>query len=182
MTILDLLDSLRGELAKALPQVPVISVHTEDLSDAHTGKWFVRLPGIYLVCDGIDVGFTRVIAKIHAFILSRLGDIRRKSAQQGWAIAEIALAVFKSYPFIEAARLIYRDNAGIDRPGIALWEILGDCKHSLPPVDSFCEEGEISVESIWSSRAPWIGRKYLEYYQQIEGRPDEGETIDDLLP
>lgn len=182
MTAMDALHRLCVALQAALPSAAVVSVHAQDLSDANTGKWLVRLPGIYLTCDGIDVDDpSQAVVRVHIYVLARLADVRRQSAASGWALAEGALAVVAADVFVRRARMVYRDQAGLDQPGVALWEITAECRHVLDSAAGVADGWR--AETLLASWAPWIGAAHEPMYRPIAADvPDPGETLDGMLP
>ncbi|MDM7462248.1 MAG: hypothetical protein P3W95_001115 [Tepidimonas taiwanensis] len=53
--ILPTLTALRDRLAAALPSAAVVAVHAEDLSGRKVSEWLIKLPGVYITCEGVDV-------------------------------------------------------------------------------------------------------------------------------
>lgn len=187
MSAIAALERLRAALAAALPQAAVVAVHTQDLSDVHTGKWLVRLPGVYLVCEGIDATAPdEATIRLRVFVIVRMADVRENRAQAGWAMAEGALAVVIADPVVERARLVYRDQSGIDQAGIGLWEIDAQARHVLPaatPEEPTTCIKHLQYEEIYSSWAPWIGAAHEPKYERVTGAPSAGNVdAEELLP
>lgn len=176
------LDRLRAALAAALPQAAVIAVHAQDLSDVHTGKWLVRLPGIYLVCEGIDATAPDdATIRVRVFVIVRMADVREGRAQAGWSLAEGALAVVIADPFVRQARLIYRDQGGFDQPGIGLWEIEAQARHVLATAAGVTDDWR--AETILASWAPWIGAAHEPHYRPVAAdKPDPATRVEEMLP
>lgn len=182
MSAIATLERLRAALAAALPQAAVVAVHTQDLSDVHTGKWLVRLPGVYLVCEGIDATAPdKATIRLRVFVIVRMADVRENRAQAGWAMAEGALAVVIADPFVERARLVYRDQSGIDQAGIGLWEIDAQARHVLGTAAGVTDDWR--AETILASWAPWIGAAHEPHYRPIAGdAPDPAAFIEEMVP
>lgn len=182
MSAITTLERLRAALAEALPQAAVVSVHTQDLSDANTGKWLVRLPGVYLVCEGIDATAPDdAMIRLRVYVIVRMADVREPRSQAGWAMAEGALAVVIADPFVTRARLIYRDQSGIDQAGIGLWEIEAQARHVLSTAAGVTDEWR--AETILASWAPWIGAAHEPHYRPIDQDPrDPAFSIEEMLP
>lgn len=182
MAVIDLLQALRNAIRDALPGVAVVEAHTQDLSDAQTGRWLVRLPGVYLVGESVDVARGEATLRLRAYIIARLADLRSAASVAGWEIAEGVLAVISAQPHVRRAQLIYRDEAGLDQPGIGLWEIIADRAYELQIPTPSCLV-HLRAEEFYSSWAPWIGAEHEQYYQPVTGdEPDPGITIDKLIP
>lgn len=186
MAALEILETMRARIAAVVPDAAVVSVHAQDLSDANTRKWLVRLPGIYLIAERIERRGTEAVLAFRAFLLARLADMRQSRAQAGWAMAELALAAICTDPHVTDARLVYRDEAGLDQPGIALWEIEARRSCPLPPVDDTLPDctHAFEYEELYSSWAPWIGAAHEGRYQRIDGEaPETGVFgIEEMLP
>lgn len=185
--ILDTLTALRSRLAAALPSAAVVAVHAEDLSGRKVSEWLIKLPGIYVTCEGVDVKKREAALRLRVYVLARLADLRRGPAEAGWAMAEVALAVVAADPLVTDARLIYRDEAGLDQPGIGLWEIEASRRYELAPVDPDALPSCLlhqQYEELYSSWAPWIGAAHEPRYEQVHGdAPSVGEQdIGELLP
>jgi hypothetical protein len=187
VAILATLAALRDRLRAALPDVAVIEAHAQDMSDRATAKWLVRLPGIYLVAEGVEVRGTDARLKLRAYVLVRMADMRQRQAEGGWAIAETALAIIVADPMVQRAQLIYRDESGLDQPGVALWEIAAERPVALAPIPPQTMPEclrSMQYEAIYSSWAPWIGAAHEPRYTRVEGdAPAVGDTtMDGMLP
>lgn len=185
--ILDTLTALRSRLAAALPSAAVVAVHAEDLSGRKVSEWLIKLPGIYVTCEGVDVKAREATLRLRVYVLARLADLRRVPAEAGWAMAEVALAVVAADPLVTDARLIYRDEAGLDQPGIGLWEIEASRRYELTPVDAGLLPNCMlhqQYEQIYTSWAPWIGVPHEPRYERVQGdAPSVGEhDLDEMLP
>lgn len=185
--ILNALTALRDRLSAALPTAAVVAVHAEDLSGRKVSEWLIKLPGVYVTCEGVDVRGGQAQLKLRVYVLARLADLRRGPAEAGWAMAEVALAVVVSDPLVTDARLIYRDEAGLDQPGIGLWEIEASRRYELAPLDPDALPSCLlhqQYEEIYTSWAPWIGAANEPLYRRIEGdAPEVGERgLGELLP
>jgi hypothetical protein len=183
MSAMAVLEGLRARLAGSLPQAAVVAVHLLDLSDAQTGKWMVRLPGIYLTCEGIDARADDARLRLRLYVLARLADQRVHLGAQGWALAEAALAVVVSDAHVLRAQLLYRDRAGIDQPGIGLWEIAVERRHAVGAGDCG-EDAPWRAETILASWAPWIGAAHEPKYERVTGDAPSVGNVDaeELLP
>lgn len=181
MSALSVLQALRDRIAAHVPQVAVVSVHEKDLSDAQTGKWLIRLPGVYLVAEGIEAKpQSEAILRIRTFILARMADGRDEAAQAGWALAETVLAAILGDVAILKAALTYRDETGFDQPGIGLWEIAAERRHL---VGTELPDDDWQAQEFWASWAPWIGAAHIDKYTRIDTEPQVGErSLDELLP
>ena len=186
MASLAALAALKDRIAAAVPGAAVVAVHAEDLSLHETAKWLIKLPGVYLTCEGVDVRACDAAMRLRVYVLARLADTRRLPAESGWAMAEAVLAVVASDALVTDARLIYRDEAGLDQPGIGLWEIEGRRLHALPAVTAeapTCVK-HLQYEELYSSWAPWIGAAHEPKYERVQGdAPSVGEhDLDEMLP
>lgn len=185
--ILDTLTALRSRLAAALPSAAVVAVHAEDLSGRKVSEWLIKLPGVYITCEGVDVRAGEAAMRLRVYVLARLADLRRVPAEAGWAMAEVALAVVAADPLVTDARLIYRDEAGLDQTGIGLWEIEGRRLHALPAATpeapTTCIK-HLQYEEIYSSWAPWIGAAHEPKYERVTGDAPSVGNVDaeELLP
>ncbi|MCX8016459.1 MAG: hypothetical protein N2690_00955 [Rhodocyclaceae bacterium] len=187
MPILAALTALRDRLAAALPSAAVVAVHAEDLSGRKVSEWLIKLPGVYLTCEGVDVRGGESVMRLRVYVLARLADVRRVPAEAGWAMAEIALAVVASDPIVTEARLLYRDESGLDQPGIGLWEIEATRRHALPAPSAEPPPSCVlhqRYEELYSSWAPWIGAAHEPRYERLQGdAPSVGEQdMEALLP
>lgn len=181
MSAMAVLEGLRARLADSLPQAAVVAVHLLDLSDAQTGKWLVRLPGIYLTCEGIDARADDARLRLRLYVLARLADQHAHLGAQGWALAEAALAVVVSDAHVLRAQLLYRDRAGLDQPGIGLWEIEAQLRHRLA-VDAAALDG-LRAEEFWASWVPFVGQAHKDRYVRIDTEPQVGHvSLEELLP
>ncbi|GIX31372.1 MAG: hypothetical protein KatS3mg124_1844 [Porticoccaceae bacterium] len=180
MSAIQVLEAVAERISARVGPLTVVQVHTQDLSDAHTGKWLVRLPAVYLVCEGIDARRPDDAAlHLRAYVLARLADQRASRALEAWALAEAVLAAISDDPHITRARMDYRDEAGLDQPGIALWEIAAMRRHVL----TVATADPWTPETILASWAPWIGAAHESRYRPLDGdAPDPGVTIGDLAP
>lgn len=180
------LAALRDHIAAAVPQLVRVHVHSLDMSDANTGKWLVRLPAIYIVARGarqIEPGM--MAAQCAAYVIARFGDQRSQQAAQGWEIAQVAFALIATRPDAQRVVLRYVDEAGLDQPGIGLWEISWDMILPMPSTDPLaqpCGLTEMEVDEAWVSWAPWIGAAHESRYERAQGQPEAGETIEELVP
>lgn len=187
MPILAALASLKDRIAAAVPGAAVVAVHAEDLSGRKVSEWLIKLPGIYVTCEGVDVKAREATLRLRVYVLARLADLRRVPAEAGWAMAEVALAVVAADPLVTDARLIYRDEAGLDQPGIGLWEIESSRRYELAPVDPAALPSCLlhqRYEALYSSWAPWIGAAHEPKYERVQGdAPSVGEQdIGEMLP
>lgn len=185
--ILDTLTALRSRLAAALPSAAVVAVHAEDLSGRKVSEWLIKLPGVYVTCEGVDVKGGEAALRLRVYVLARLADLRRGPAEAGWAMAEVALAVVAADPLVTDARLIYRDEAGLDQPGIGLWEIEARRRYELAPIDPGALPSCLlhqRYEELYTSWAPWIGVAHEPKYERVHGdAPSAGEhDLDEMLP
>lgn len=184
--ILDAMTALRDRLATALPSAAVVAVHAEDLSGRKTSEWLIKLPGVYITCEGVDVKSREAALRLRVYVLARLADLRRGPAEAGWAMAEVALAAVAADPLVTDARLIYRDEAGLDQPGIGLWEIESSRRYELAPVDPNALPDclrHLCYEELYTSWAPWIGAAHVDQYVRIDTEPQVGERpLEELLP
>lgn len=179
--VIDTLDRLRGAIAQALPAAAVVAVHTEDLSDANTGRWLVRLPGVYLTCAGVEARAAEASLTLRAYVLARMADLRKAPSVSGWALAESVLAVLAADALTQRARLIYRDGSGLDQPGIGLWEIEARLHHRLA-VDAGATDG-LRAEEFWASWVPFVGLAHKGFYTRLDTEPQVGHVpIEELLP
>ena len=182
----DRLSALRDHIAASVPQLAVAQVHTLDMSDAHTGKWLVRLPAVYLVARGArrdEPGM--MAAQCAAYVIARFGDLNARQAAQGWSLAQIVFALIAARPDAQRVVLRYMDETGLDQPGIGLWEISWDLLLRMPATDPLaapCGLSEAEADEVWLSWAPWIGAAHEPHYQRVEGQPDPGEAIEGLVP
>ena len=181
----DRLAALRDHIAAAVPQLAVAQVHTLDMSDVHTGKWLVRLPAVYLIARGArrdEPGM--MAAQCVAYVIARFGDIKAHQSVHGWSVSQIVFALIASRPDAQRVVLRYVDETGLDQPGIGLWEISWDMLLPMPATDppAPCVLTEARADEVWVSWAPFIGAAYEPYYQRVEGRPEPGEWIEDLVP
>lgn len=183
MSATAVLSSMRERLTAALPAGVTVSVHLKDLSDAQTGKWLLRLPGVYLVAEGIDARYGGdATLKLRVYVLARLADQSAEPALIGWALAEAVLAGITSDVAVAQASLVYRDEAGLDQPGIGLWEIAVTRRHVVGGALDALADG-VRAEQFWASWAPWIGAAHEDKYVRIDTEPQVGErTIEELLP
>jgi len=132
MRMHEVLSLLQLRLAQALPTLAVVAVHTQDLSDANTAKWLVKLPGVYLMCERITAsGSTEAVLHLRALLMVRQADLMQPAAHSGWDMAESVLAVLVDDPLTSHAALVYRDEQPLDQPGLALWEITLQRQHVL---------------------------------------------------
>jgi len=182
----DRLAALRDHIAAAVPQLAAVHVHAQDMSDAHTGKWLVRLPAAYLVARGArrdEPGM--MAAQCAAYVIARFGDLRANPAAHGWSLAQIVFALIAARPDAQRVVLRYVDESGLDQPGIGLWEITWDLLLRMPATDPLptpCGLSEMEADEVWVSWAPWIGAVHEPYYRRVEGRPEPGQTIEELVP
>lgn len=182
----DRLSTLRALIAEAVPALAVAQVHTLDMSDAHIGKWLVRLPAVYLLARGARQAEPGMMAaQCVAYVIARFGDLNRQQAAQGWEIAQVVFALIATRPDAQRVVLRYLDNVGIDQPGVGIWEITWEMRLPMPVTDPLaapCGLTEMEADEVWLSWAPWIGAAHEPHYQRVQGQPEPGETLGELVP
>jgi hypothetical protein len=182
----DRLADLRDHIDAAVSGLALVQVHQLDMSDTHTGKWLVRLPAVYLIARGArrdEPGM--MAAQCAAYVIARFGDLKRQQATQGWELAQLVFAIISARPDAQRVVLRYVDEIGLDQPGIGLWEIAWDMLLRMPTIDPLgvpCNLLEAQADEAWVSWAPLIGAANVSYYQRVEGQPEPGESIEDLVP